>query len=104
VAVGVVMGAVLIAGFGGIVLTGAPGPDVGPIVLTGFDGSSEEAVGGVTEEVDLHTGGVAVESNAVPSGQFIVGGTSNISRFMLAHRTYPMTNKSAAGQLTYLYT
>ena len=65
-AVGVVMGAVLIAGFGGIVLTGAPGPDVGPIVLTGFDGSSEEAVGGVTEEVDLHTGGVAVESNAVP--------------------------------------
>jgi hypothetical protein len=29
VAVGVVIGAVLIAGFGGIVLTGAPGPDPG---------------------------------------------------------------------------
>jgi hypothetical protein len=96
------MGAVLIAGFGGIVLTGAPGPDVGPIVLTGFDGSSEEAVGGVTEEAERQTGGVAVESNAVPSGQFIVGGTSNISRFIPAHRTYPMTNKSAAEQLTYL--
>lgn len=103
-AVGVVMGAVLIEALGGIVLTGAPGPDVGPIVLTGFDGSSEEALGGVTDEEDLQTGGVAVESNAVPSGQFIVGGTSNISRFMLAHRTYPMTNKSAAEQLTYLYT
>ena len=102
VAVGVVMGAVLTEELGGIVLTGAPGPDVGPIVLTGFDGSSGEAVGGVTEEADLQTGGVAVESNAVPSGQFIVGGTSNISRVMRAHRTYAMTNKSAAGQLTYL--
>ena len=88
----------LIEEFGGIVLTGAPGPDVGPVV------SIEEALGGVTEDVDLQIGGVAVESNAVPSGQFIVGGTSNISRFMLAHRTYPMTNKSAAEQLTYFYT
>ena len=86
------MGAVLIAAFGGGVLTLAPTPESG----------GEGALGGVIEEADLHTGGVAVESNAVPSGQVIVGGTSNISRVMLAHRIYPMTNKSAAEQLTYL--
>jgi hypothetical protein len=83
---------VLIAAFGGGVVTGAPWLESG----------GEGALGGVTEETDLHTGGVAVESNAVPSGQFIVGGTSNISRLLLAHRTYAITNKSAAEQLTYL--
>jgi len=86
------MGAVLIAAFGGGVEMLAPTPESG----------GEGALGGVIEEADLHTGGVAVESNAVPSGQVIVGGTSNISRLLLAHRTYAITNKSAAGQLTYL--
>jgi hypothetical protein len=86
------MGAVLKDAFGGGVETLAPIPD----------SVGEGALGGVTDEEDLHTGGVAVESNAVPSGQVIVGGTSNISRVMRAHRTYATTNKSAAEQLTYL--
>jgi hypothetical protein len=68
---------VLILEFGGGVETLAPIPD----------SVGEGALGGVTEDVDLQTGGVAVESNAVPSGQVIIGGTSNISRVLRAHRT-----------------
>jgi hypothetical protein len=48
VAVGVVIGAVLIAGFGGIVLTGAPGPDPGAegIVLDIIGGAPTAVIGG----------------------------------------------------------
>jgi hypothetical protein len=59
------MGAVLIAGFGGIVLTGAPGPDVGGIVLTASP-TAESGEGGIL------IGG----EGAVP----VVGGFSSISR------------------------
>ena len=73
------MGAVLIEAFGGIVLTGAPGPDVGGVVLIG--------VPGITAGIDV-----------------LVDGFSIISRILHPHRTYAITNKSAAEQLTYLYT
>jgi hypothetical protein len=86
------MGAVLIVGFGGIVLTGAPGPDVGPIVLTG-DPTPVPGEGGIV------VGGATVLSLA---GTGPVGGFSSISRFMITDRIYTITNKSAAEQLTYL--
>ena len=88
-AVGVVMGAVLIVGFGGIVLTGAPGPDAGGIVLTG----SPTAASG--------EGGILIGGEVVVP---VAGGFSSISRNEREQRTYAITNKSAAEQLTYLYT
>jgi hypothetical protein len=80
VGIGVVIGAVLIAVFGGIVLTGAPGPDVGGAVLIG--------VPGITAASDA-----TVEE-----------GFSIISRLLHPHLRYATTSKSAAEQLTYLYT
>jgi hypothetical protein len=66
------MGAVLIVGFGGIVLTGAPGPDVGGIVLT-TSPIAESGEGGIL------IGG----EDVVP----LVGGFSSISRNEREQRT-----------------
>jgi hypothetical protein len=80
VGIGVVIGAVLIEALGGIVLTGAPGPDVGGVTLIGGPG--------------------------ITAGMFgrdvVVEGFSIISRILHPHLTYATTNKSAAEQLTYL--
>jgi hypothetical protein len=80
VGIGVVMGAVLIEALGGIVLIGAPGPDVEGAVLMGGPGI---------------TAGIF--------GRDVVG-FSIISRVLHPHLTYAITNKSAAEQLMYLYT
>jgi hypothetical protein len=77
VAVGVVMGAVLIVGFGGIVLTGAPGPDVGGIVLMGAP-TPDSGEGGIL------IGGATVVSLA---GTGPAGGFSSISRTEREQRT-----------------
>jgi len=80
VAVGVVMGAVLIEAFGGGVEILAPTPDSG-----GEGGGTLPLI----EEVGLHS--LLTESYAYPSGQVIVGstvvvGVVNISRLVRAHR------------------